>query len=112
MSKVEELNLVEVDWDDIAATNDFGDRTGKNLREHFQRTIYSFLVDELDATSLLEYRRNLLTAIVKQGAHSKQDIDWGVLEVMFWPKTRTILVSFSMALYYALRKYRLFIYTD
>jgi len=91
VTTVEEIDLQKVDWDGIAATNDFGDRTGKNLREHFQRSLYSLLVEELDATSLLEYRRDLLTAIVKQGAHSKEAIDWGVLQSLFWPKTRALL---------------------
>ena len=91
----ENISVETVDWKSIAATNKFGDRTGKNLREQFQRTLYPALVDEMDATSILHYRRDLLTAIRQQGARSRQDIDWGRLQDRFWPKTKAILVGFS-----------------
>ena len=90
---------MEVDWEGIAASLDFGDRSGKNLREHFQRTIFPALVDELEARPILIYRRNLLTAIREQGAQSRKDIDWAQLQGIFWPKTSAILVSFSSILF-------------
>ena len=92
---IENINIMVVDWDGIAASMNFGERTGKNLREQFQRTIFPALVDELEPRSILNYRQNLLTAIRDQGAHSRQQIDWAQLQGMFWPKTRAILVGFS-----------------
>ena len=96
----ENIRTEEVDWDSIAAIQAFGERTGKNLREQFQRTLYPALVDELEATDILHYRHNLLTAIREQGVHSRQEIDWGKLQGIFWPKTRAVLVGFSIAVYF------------
>ena len=99
----ENISTEVVNWDTIAASTEaFGERTGKNLREQFQRAVYPALVDELDATSILHYRRELLTAIRQQGAHSRREIDWGKLQSLFWPKTRAILVGFSRLLTYIL----------
>ena len=94
MNLIENISIMEVDWDGIAASKDFGDRSGKNLKEQFQRTIYPALVDELEARSILLYRQNLLTAIREQGPHCRQQIDWAQLQGRFWPKTKAILVGF------------------
>ena len=49
MDQIENISIIQVDWDGIAATMEFGERSGKMLREQFQRTVYPALVDELEA---------------------------------------------------------------
>jgi len=88
---VENIQTIEVDWDGIAASKEFGDRSGKNLREQFQRAVFPALVDELEPEAILHYRRELLTAIREQGAHSRLEINWRQLEGRFRPKTSMIL---------------------
>ena len=49
MDQIENISIIQVDWDGIAASTEFGERSGKMLREQFQRTVYPALVDELEA---------------------------------------------------------------
>ena len=92
VERIDQLLNQQADWDEIASTADFPDRSGKSLREHWQRSVYPALVDELEPRENLLYKKQLLQAMKAENVRSRTEVDWEKLEKMFWPKTRAILV--------------------
>ena len=94
VSSVEGIEDDHVDWSSLAKhKNRFGERSTQNLREHWKRIIYPALIDESDIKERLTFRQKLLKRISKQGATTRNDIDWDKLQTKFNPKTKTCLVS-------------------
>ena len=88
----EDIKPGDVDWEMIARTRFSGARSGKNIKDHFKRTITAAILEELEPRQRLLYRKKLLKEIKKQKIESRREIDWDTLEKSFWPKTRSLLV--------------------
>ena len=95
VEKISHLNSQTINWDEIAASKEIPDRTAKMLREHWQRSVYPALVDDVNARSVLLYKKQLLEAILAQNVPDRKEINWDALEQMFKPRTRAMLVSLS-----------------
>jgi len=88
---IEDIPQQEVDWDGMTKSNYFGQRTGTQLREHWQRSIMPAILDDLELRNVLLYRKKLFKKIKKQEVKSSLEIDWEELEKSFWPRTRSMM---------------------
>ena len=96
VEKISDLNSQTINWDEIAASKQVPDRTAKMLREHWQRSVYPALVDDVNARSILLYKKQLLEAILAQNVPDRKEINWDELEQMFKPRPRAMLVSLKL----------------
>jgi len=87
---VEEVVVMEVDWE--AISEEFVGRTSKQIKEHWLRTLQPALVEETEPEDILQYRKRLLEDVRDSGAKNKLDIVWSNIAPKFYPKSRDSVV--------------------